>query len=308
MIDMVKFYPLDKERFDIQIEESGKVVLKSPFNRETGEIQEFPKIGKSENLEIRLTDKASFVRGSLHKYHNMAFYGEEHNYNDFSFCECCNAIEMICNKLNVMPNETKVTNLEFGLNIHLPNNPKLIIEDNILMYDFADHTVHEKYRGRGDYKEFKKYDYSLKVYNKSKQYRVNGNILRIEVKIMSKRKLHQLGIFSLDDLTYKKAQFALFRFLLEHFDKLMVVDSGMMQNTLKKSKNDPINEYCNPHFWKVLKQSVSDKVYRRHTREFHHYLAKNDISKTKNQMRELLKSKFYSLMNCLPSNNYQKVA
>src|SRR5690606_6271035 len=99
MIDMVKFYPLDKECFDSQIEDSDLIHLKSPFNRETGEIQEFPKTGKYENLEIKLTDSTSFVKGSLHKFHNLTFYGEEHNHNDFSFCECYNAIEMICDKL-----------------------------------------------------------------------------------------------------------------------------------------------------------------------------------------------------------------
>ena len=308
MIDMVKFYPLHKERFDFRIEKNGLMELTSPFNRETGEIQEFPKIGKYGNLEIRLTEKASFVKGSLHKFHNLAFYGEEHNHNDFSFCECYNAIEMICGKLGVTPNETKVTNLEFGLNIIVPQNPKLIIEDNILMYDFADHTIHEKFGGKGDYKEFKKYDYSLKVYNKSKQYKIDGNILRIEIKIISKRKLHQLGIFSLKDLMEQKAYFALFDFLLEQFDKLMVVDSEMMQNTLRTPKSGSFGEYCNPHFWKVLKQLRSDKVYRRHIRDFSQYSSKNGMDKTKIKVEELLRSKFYHLMNCYPANNYQKVA
>lgn len=308
MIDMVKFYPLDKEQFDFQIEENGIIELKSPFNRETGEILKFPKSGRYENLDVRFTDSSSFVKGSLHKFHNQAFYGMQHNHNDFTFCECCNAIETICSKLKIMPIETKLTNLEFGLNIAVPNDPRIIIEDNVLMYDFADHTIHEKFRGKGDYKEFKKYDYSLKIYNKSKHYQIDGNILRIEVKIISKRKLNQLGIFNLDDIVNKKAHFKLFQFLLDQFDKLMIVDSEKMKKTLRKSKNDSFKDYCNPHYWRLLKQDVSDKVYSRNKRDFYAYSHAMGIDKTKNKIRELLKTKFYYLMNCYPSTNYQKVA
>ncbi|WP_276168670.1 hypothetical protein [Zobellia alginiliquefaciens] len=308
MIDFVKFYPLDKERFDTFLQDNGVIDLNSRFNINTGTVDEYPKIGKLENLEVRLQENASFIKGSLHKFHNMTFYGMEHNHNDFSFCECQNTIEVICNNFDILSNKTKLTNLEFGLNITLPKDPKLIIEDNILMYDFSDHTVHEKFNGKGDYKEFKKYDYSLKVYNKSKHYQIGGNILRIEVKIISKRKLHQLGIFNLRDITQKRTFLTLFQFLLEQFNKLMVIDSEMMLKALKRPQNDSFKDYCNPHYWRLLKQDVSDKVYSRNKRDFYDYCHDMGIEQTKNQIRELLKAKFYHLMNCYPTTYYQKVA
>lgn len=77
MIDFAKFYALDKDRFDQYIEDNDILDLRSRFNRSTGQIDEYPKIGKLENLEIRLTENTSFVKGSLHKFHNMFFYGQD---------------------------------------------------------------------------------------------------------------------------------------------------------------------------------------------------------------------------------------
>lgn len=299
MIDNVKIYPLDKKQFDYKIETKKPVDLLSVWDRSTGEMFDYPKKARYKNMEIRINKESSYVRGSLHKYYNMDVVGEEHNHNDFSYCQCRQSIENLSNKFYLEPANTKVTNLEFGMNISLGYDPEIFINDNLLMYRFNNHTRHENFRGRGDFKEFKKYSYSLKLYNKSKQFGLDEHILRIEVKITDRRKLENLGIQNLSDLVTKEAYYSLFAFLMEQFNQLVIVDSEEMRVGLTvPEKKAVMNTYCNPNYWKVLKGEVTYKVYQRHVKDFEDYGQEVGIFKTKEHITRLLKEKFNSLIDC----------
>lgn len=299
MIDNVKIYPLNKKQFDNQIETKKPVDLLSVWDRSTGEMFEYPKKARYKNMEVRINKESSYVRGSLHKYYNMDVLGEEHNYNDFSFCQCSQSIENLSNKFYLEPDNTKVTNLEFGMNLPLGFDPGTFINDYLLMYRFNAHTRHEDFKGRGDYKEFKKYSYSFKLYNKSKQFGLDEHILRVEIKITDKRKLNSIGIETLSDLKTRKAHYSLFAFLMEQFDKLVIVDSKeMREGLLVPELKSGLQAYCNPNYWKVLKEEVSYKVYQRHVREFENYGQEAGIFKTKEHISNLLREKFNSLINC----------
>ncbi|WP_421808691.1 hypothetical protein [Flagellimonas sp.] len=299
MIDNVKIYPLDKKQFDYQIETKKPVDLLSVWDRSTGEMFEYPKKARYKNMEIRINKESSYVRGSLHKYYNMDVVGEEHNHNDFSFCQCKQSIENLSNKFYLEPSNTKVTNLEFGMNLSLGYDPGIFINDSLLMYRFNAHTRHEDFKGRGDFKEFKKYSYSFKLYNKSKQFGLGEHILRIEVKITDKRKLSSIGIETLSDLTTKEAHYSLFAFLMEQYEQLVIVDSKEMRLALMVPElNAGMQTYCNPNYWKALKEEVSYKVYQRHVRGFEDYGQEVGIFKTKEHISRLLLEKFNSLIHC----------
>ncbi|EKF56868.1 hypothetical protein I215_01600 [Galbibacter marinus] len=189
MIDNVKFYVLDKGSFDFRTEEKQTVELKSKFNRQTGEIEEYPKKGMYYNMQVNLLKKSSFIKGSLHKLHNLILDRKEHNYNDFSFCELEQTLDFMCDELYVRPEETKITNLEFGLNIDLPIDADRFLDHMLLMYDFKAPNRNETFNGKGNYREFKRTDYSFKIYNKTKHYKQKGNVVRFEIKITRSRLL-----------------------------------------------------------------------------------------------------------------------
>ena len=296
MIDNIKVYPLDKKRFDYQIETKRPVDLISEYDRSTGEMFEYPKKARYKNLELRINKASSYLRGSLHKYYNMDVLGEEQNHNDFTFCQAIDAIENICNKFYLVPDETKITNLEFGMNLSLGYDPEIFINDNLLMYGFNSHTRHENFKGKGDFKEFRKYSYSFKLYNKSKQFRLDDHILRIEVKITDRRKLNSLGIDKLSDLTTKGAYYSLFAFLLKQYDELMIVDSKELKKGLKPTENN--QAYYSPTYWNMLKNQVSYKIYKRVIRDFENYGNEAGIFNTKVVLETLIKEKFDYLINC----------
>nr|WP_298996231.1 hypothetical protein [uncultured Allomuricauda sp.] len=298
MIDNIKIYPSDKEQFDRVIEKNKPIDLISEWNRSTGEILEYPKKGNHKNMRVRINRASSYIKGSLHKYYNMDVMGMEHNHNDFTFCQGLEAIENLCNKFYLTPEKTKITNLEFGMNLKLDSNPEIFINDNLLMYDFNQHSRHENFKGRGDYKEFKRHSYSLKLYNKSKQFDLNEHVLRIEVKITDRKKINSLGINSLADLKQKKAYYSLNTLLLEQFELLTIIDSNELKKALITNEIQTLNNYCNPNFWRALKSDVSYKVYTRHIRDFKSYGNIAGVFNTKETIKRLLKEKFYELIAC----------
>lgn len=289
---------LDKEGFDFRTIEGETIKLRSVFDIATGEIQEFPKSGRFHNMEAKLTEKSSYIKGSLHKMYNSHYGLGMQNYNDFSFCQAKESIELLCSNLCVNPEFTKITNLEFGFNIRLPYDPKIFIENSLLMFDFEDHTINEKFNGKGNYKEFKKSDYSIKIYNKSKQYDCKDYILRVEIKIIKKRILEKMSIYSLSDLLETSAFYSLIEFLRERFDKLLIIDSLAMKKALKANQINMLKNYTNPHYWLNLKQSVKTNTYYKRRRQCHAHVNDYALNKSKKLVAGLIESKFKSLMDC----------
>jgi hypothetical protein len=307
MIDFIRFYALDKNRFDYTLTENETIKLMSSFDIATGEVKEFPKSGRFHNLEIKLTENYSYIKGSLHKMYNSYYDLGTQNFNDFSYCQTKESIELLCSELYVQPEFAKITNLEFGFNIRLNYNPGIFIENSLLMFDFENHTVNEKFNNKGNYKEFKKSDYSVKIYNKSKQYGCSENILRVEIKIIKKRVLERLNIYSLSDLLNEEAYFSLFQFLTERFDRLLIVDSQVMKNALETEQINMLKNYTNPHYWLNLKKTVNTNTYYKMRRQCNAYIANFQFNKSKIEVAKFIDNKYKILMDCF-CNSYSKVA
>ena len=247
MIDLIKFYLTDKESFDYRTERKQTVDLKSPFNRMTGEMEEYPKIGSYQNMEVRLLKNNSFIKGTLHKlFNNLNGVGNQ-NYSDFSYCEFLQVKEELCEDLYIKPKETSITNLEFGLNINLPFNPDVFLDNMLLMSDFRAANVNDS-TAKKNYREFKRSDYSFKIYNKSKQYKIKENVLRVELKITRKRKLHDLNIYTLEGLDQIETFKALFKMLMERFDKLLIIDLVAVVKVLDNDQMNALKNYINAHY------------------------------------------------------------
>lgn len=295
MIDNIRFKVIDKNLFEKFLEDSQTINLETSVNIFTGELNNYPKKGNDENIEVKISQTMAFMCGSLHKYNNTVFLNEQnHNYNDFYYSQVVNTINHLSNKFQLNAN-TSVTNLEFGFNLEVKNDPKQIIDYNILMYKLKNHSRDLKYNGKGDFKEFKKSDYSIKIYNKSKQYKLNQNILRVEIKIIKKRMLHKLGIYSIEDLLCPKIFKNLYEFLFREFNEVLIIDEyhnlDIPENDLKN-----LNTYTNPNYWNTLKKENTHKVQNRLKKEFNSLIEKHRLDKTKKELLNILKAKFVQLM------------
>lgn len=294
MIDNLKLFALDKHKVDSHIINSEVVELQSYFNYATGELKEYPKKGKDLNLEINICEKSTTIKGSLHKYHNEKAKKGNQNFDDFYFSQIEKQIRGLIKKYKI-ENSTSITNLEFGFNLAVEKDPQIILDSNILMNNLKAPNKNLKFSGKGDLKEFQMTDYSIKIYNKSKQFKLESNILRVELKIIQKRFLQKLGIFKPEDLLNKDAFFRLFETLRDKIEGLVIIDSFQDKMMLETDKNK-LNKYSNPNYWINLKSTKSLKQITMLKKDFEVLLEKHNLLKIKNDILEKLENNFFELM------------
>lgn len=298
MIDFIKYKILDRELFLNNVENAPELDFKGRFHYLTGEVLDFPMIAEHKKNIIKITENVAAVSGSIHKYYNILEGYGEHNYNDFSYCDYNYAISNLLGKLKTNKSDTKITNLEFGLNIEIDKNPKDIIDNHILMYNFIPPNRDEKFEGKGDFLEFQMTDYNLKIYNKSKHYNLDKNILRVELKIKRSRYLEKhFGISTLKDLDRKRFNL-LFKKLLEHYDKLLIVDGLSLNEDSRLDENVLFSNGINPNYWRNFKSNNTVKSQNKFNNEFQKLLKSKGMLKSKAMIKKLLKEKYRELMNC----------
>lgn len=303
MIDNFKLFALDKHKADDHIINNEVVELKSYFDYSTGEINCYPKKGKDLNLDINICKESTTIKGSLHKYHNEKAKKGNQNFDDFYFSQIDEQIRGLIKKYKI-ENNTSITNLEFGFNLTVEKDPQIIIDSNILMNNLKAPNKNLKFSGKGDLKEFQMTDYSIKIYNKSKQFKLDKNILRVELKITQKRFLQKLGIFKLEDLLNKDTFFRLFETLRDKIEGVVIID-GFQDKMMLETDKDKLNKYSNPNYWINLKSTKSLKQISRLKKELETLLNKYELLHTKNEILEKLENKFIELLEI---KEYKKIA
>lgn len=307
MIDNVKLFVSDKQRFEERIEKQGLMELTNKLSVLTGEVMEYPKKGNDSNLQISINLKSTTIIGSLHKYKNLVWDNGDHNYDDFNYCHIQEIIRGLIKKYDI-EKDTVLTNLEFGFNLAVSKDPKTIIDSNVLMNNYKAPNKNLKFSGSGDYKEFQLTDYRIKIYNKSKQYKLNENILRVELKIIQKRLLRKLGVYCLEDLLDKDVLKRLFKLFTEKFEGLIIVDE-FDPEIMPEMACSKLNKYMNSNYWIRIKPQKSPKQISRLKLEFAGLLSKYQLLETKEEIRQGLYSKFQELLDSEDCNSeYRNVA
>ena len=303
MIDNVKLFVSDKHSFENHIVKGKVIDLSTKFNQMTGEVEDYPKRGKDGNLNVGITLNTACILGSIHKYHNIMMDKGNHNYDNFYYSQIEAEIRGLIKKYNI-ENDTSITNLEFGFNLAVEKNPQIILDSNILMNNLKAPNKNLKFSGKGDLKEFQMTDYSIKIYNKSKQFKLDTNILRVELKITQKRFLQKLGIFKLEDLLNKDTFFRLFESLRDKIEGVVIID-GFQDKMMLETDKDKLNKYSNPNYWINLKSTKSLKQISRLKKELETLLNKYELLHTKNEILEKLENKFIELLEI---KEYKKIA
>ena len=294
MIDNIKIFATEKQRLENHIVNNGVIQLVSPFNIETGEIMEYPKRGKDFNLDISLTKQSSYIKGSLHKYHNIRNDKGDQNYDDFSYPDIVSEVKDLLVKYD-LDDSNYLTNLEFGLNIVVIKDPQLIIDNNVLMNNCKAPNKNLKFSGRGDYKEFHTDSHWIKVYNKSKPFKLDSNILRLELKMIKKVYINKLGVFKLEDLLNKNTLRRLYVDLKSKIEGLVIVDE-FEGKTIPVEHLNRLNEYINPNYWIRLKSSkTSNQIYKL-KKDFKLLLDKYQLLETKKEILIKMGIKFLELL------------
>lgn len=295
MIDFIKLQSRDKK---VQLKklliDSQIVNAIGAFNYGTGELC-YPIKANFLNMEARVTEHYATVKNSVHKYHNWKKGEGNRNHNDFSYLDFRIAMRSLEKDIGLKLDDFSITNLEFGLNIPTFFSPKSIIEQNMVLYDFKEFNQFDTFKGKGSYKQFNRSEFALKIYDKGLQYKLNENILRVELKITDSRFLKRLDINLLKDL-YDKSNFdKLFNKLLEVFDKLIIVDLFSAREISEEDKLC-ISTGKSPSYWRGLSTSCSRTSFYNMKTKYKDLIEKTGYDSIKRDIREALLWKYNDLI------------
>lgn len=295
MIDFVKFRVHDSLALEHHIVNNHVLDLHTTVNLATGEEIMYPKRGLYQNIELSIHEKSAYIKGSIHKMVNRIAHNADHNYNLFSF-ECASeGVQYLIDLLKIKHRGTTLTNLELGFNIPLSISPSQFLKYHVLMYDYTEPSKNLKHKGRGDYKEFQKTDYYIKIYSKSKQYNLNYNLLRVELKILSKRLLEKLGVVSLEDLQDRQVIKNIFNLLKRELQNVMIVDDYTTTLMSPEDRNC-LSHYTNPNYWNLLARDASYKVGNTKKKEFQKLLQKYGLDALRNEIFDKMESLYEELI------------
>ncbi|WP_298047332.1 hypothetical protein [uncultured Bacteroides sp.] len=176
--------------------------------------------------EIR---KVCTLHGSLHKYAN----GGVHNADSFRLFDLRRVFTEFKEVYGIDPNITRLQNVEFGVNIKLPYDPRRVLKairtyKGKTFVPMGEHGI-----------EYKTKEYKIKIYDKGRQCGVPGfeNVLRIEVRaIVSYLKKQGVYVPLLGDLLSVTVWQQLERLLIETLEGIVIVEAIPLERLSKKEQ------------------------------------------------------------------------
>ncbi|RXM43055.1 hypothetical protein [Flavobacterium sp. YO12] len=272
MIDYTKIYLLN---IDVdRLLNLSILDFRSAISKNTGEINEnhfvaeynhckiIIKIIKDENQPER---KYVIFSGSIHKMWNEIKGIKSPNYrenkpykgfngNQFALDDTIEARVHLEKLFECNASQMLFKNVEFGINIILNFDPKIFLKGLLyhknIFFDFS----HWGNNAQAIHQWF-----IFKIYNKSFQYHMSENVLRVELKIMKMIELRNLGVKTFADINQDALQKA-HQLLLRRFDEIMHYDYTIRKAILSKREKQLINRYSNPRYWlEELKSNHRDR-------------------------------------------------
>ncbi|SHL83205.1 hypothetical protein [Flavobacterium chilense] len=295
MIDFIRVHYSDKRRLETSIlkpELFPKIY--SVLEMNSTEIL-YPYKTNLENMEIAVNETSGYVKNSMHKLNNLLLEGDGHNHNDFNYSQLCSTVDYLKDKI-IDITTTKLTQLEFGLNIRIPVEAKDLISKSILMHKLERHSAVKKFKGNGYLLMFEHYNYIIKIYDKAKQYGIKDkNILRFEIKFISQKEFNKLGVFNINDLKNKEKLNKLFHYSLNRFEELLIVDDFSFEVTGLEDF-EKLNMYSSFSFWEQLTSQNKRQKKMTHKNKYLSLLKKHNLLKEKNYLRNQLITQFNHLI------------
>lgn len=246
-----------------------------------------------ETKKAKESDKYySKVSGSIHYYFN----GGLHNYNDFSFTNIVEVVDEISEQFEI-DHANELNNLEFGVNVKLPFEPKLIL-DNLVTHKGKKFS-HITNQGK-NYHQCEHTQFIIKMYHKSLQFGLAENILRFEIKVFKMQYLHRNGIDikSLKCLKNKAIYKPLGRLLLKVFDEILIDCENLDTGVLTDAEKATYLLATKPNTWKRNNRldSKGQKQLQRLLEKYHKLINRHTKGTTnKHKVEELIEEKWNEL-------------
>lgn len=304
LIDFIKYQILNS--YKDALLNSPLLVFLDVLNTKEGTIERSYRNAFHKGLEFKIyyptesnPNGRITLEGSLHKYWNNG----AHNYNDFYIHNVFEVVYELQLKFEIKPYHAILKQLEIGVNIFPPIPSKTIV--NGCMFYKTTPFKDKDTKDEGNYHQAKAQRFWVKIYDKRTHYQgkgftIDNEILRIEKKYSKMRDLHNLGIYTLQDLL----NYGLHNFkgeLLKMWDCFIYYDKNALKNHPNRFKYNSVD------YWQTLtprqrkyQLGKLNKLYRENPDSI-----KNIVSNLISEKVDLLNSKL-SLINplCIELNQY----
>lgn len=200
------------------------------------------------------------VTGSIHKYKNHG----EHNNDKFYYDDVCKTIENLHNRFSINPQTSKMIKLEFGVNIIMKERPQNIINKAIFHHGKPFVPLSRKDHLLGAICSHD--DYEIKLYDKGFGKSINnGYMLRIELRILKSRVLHDLGINFLSDLTNIDNWETCKALLMSRIKEIIFVDMNPKKLApLTPKEKELYLSVSNSLFWETATKKIAYRARQRY--------------------------------------------
>lgn len=294
MIDFVRINYKDKSEFEPYVSNSENFPqLFQVLECHSGEIQ-YPYKTNLGVMDVVIAERSGYVKNSLHKLYNDRNLNLDMNHDDFTYSKLCASIQYLSGLPDVT--QTGLTQLEFGLNINVDTPAEEIIRNNVIMHNCKGYNHNKKFKGKGELKQYDRSNYIIKVYDKAKQYEIEENIFRFEIKFTRRDDFNNAGVFNLEDLKNRDKLTDLFKIFLIRFDEMKIIDS-FTETSMELLDYQKLIKFMNSKHWEVDIKNMSDSTKARHKRQFNQLINKYNLDSTKKELRRLFLEKFEYLIN-----------
>tara|TARA_R110000868_G_scaffold77551_21_gene221969 strand:- start:3202 stop:4119 length:918 start_codon:yes stop_codon:yes gene_type:complete len=191
--------------------------------------------------------------GSIHKLYNSiknnvapnptVKSNKGFNGNQFTLNNLIEVRNHLANLFDCEPQQMEIRSIEIGVNAEPQLDPSLFIKG--LLYH---KNKMFEYRFNGNFAKVDHQHFDLKIYNKSKQYDMQTDTLRIELKYSKMSEAKSIGIQTFADITPNTLKEAS-KLLLKRFDEIIYYDKTIYPEGLTKPQIASLERYSNPRYW-----------------------------------------------------------
>jgi len=285
MFDSAKIEIQDPELMERFRRNTGLPVL-TKVDRATGEIPRGTDTARLLNLRLTHypTTGRNVIQGSLHRYANDG----AHNADQFTHGRFCRTVKALADLLDFDPATAKIRALEVGVNLNLPAD----LLTRMIAYKGRLPGM-DTFRGRGHERRWEFENYTLKGYDKGRQYGLPDPVVRWEVSTNRMRYLTDNGlpVATLADLTDPRRVEGFGPLLAGLFAELTFADLADLDR-LTGAERKVYERGATFQFWETLK----DPERRRYARQRFDALRAKYGANEREQIAELIEQRFQDLL------------
>jgi len=172
---------------------------------------------------------------------NLIYNG--YNGNQFNLVRIEYVICYLCDLFDCTPSQMEIENIEFGVNTNTLFQPINYISSMLYHYGKPFEIRYNRHYAQVEHQR-----YLIKVYDKSNQYGMIENTLRVELKIIKSKELQRLGIKTCADINSSTLNSAK-ELLIKRINEIMYFDASVNTQQLTEHEKRKLNEMQNVNHW-----------------------------------------------------------